>query len=68
MGRVNIGILIDEAVLKALDADVKKTAKNNDAKWSRSRQIEYELAVTRGLWKTVKPYLPKAGRPKTRRD
>lgn len=58
MGRINTGISIDADVLKAVDEDAKRTAKQNGVRWSRSRQIEYELAASRGLLKTIKPYLP----------
>jgi hypothetical protein len=28
--------------------------------WSLTQQIRYELSVTRGLWKPIQPYLPRA--------
>ena len=52
MAKVNTGISLDEAVLKAVDEDAKKSGV------SRNVQIEYELALPRGLWRPRTPKLP----------
>jgi hypothetical protein len=56
--RINTGLYIDEEILRAVEEDAKKTPG-----FSVSRQIEYELGVTRGLWKAVTPYLPRPRKP-----
>ena len=56
MARKTIGIYIDEDVLKEVDKDAQR--EDQPRGWNRSRQIEFELAKARGLWKPPEPHGP----------
>jgi hypothetical protein len=49
-----IGLRLPDDLMQLLSEAAEKSG------WSLTQQIRYELSVTRGLWKPIQPYLPRA--------